>query len=455
MLVANRGEIAIRVMRAARALGIETVAVYSEADKDSLHRKQADTAVAIGPAAPGESYLHISRVLDAAKSQKCDVIHPGYGFLSENANFIRRCEETGIAFIGPSAASIEKMADKVAARDAMSKAGLPVVPGSGFITDIDAAMKEAERLGYPLMVKAAGGGGGIGMTRADTADELKKGLETAKARAEKAFADGRLYLEKFVDNPHHVEIQVMGDGTDAVHMFDRECSVQRRFQKVLEEGRAAYAGAPTDEMATRAAAAAKSLGYVNAGTIECLVSGNAAPGKKSDWFFLEMNRRIQVEHPVTEMITGLDLVQMQIEIASTKKLPVAQKDIKASGHAIELRICAEDPFKFFPAPGTVAKWIPPDMEHVRIDTGVQAGSTVPMFYDSLLAKMIVWGKTRDEAIERARKALDAFTIDGLKTNLPLFKAILVDETFLSGDTPTNYIEGFINRRNPHGPQLPK
>ncbi|HVO32016.1 MAG TPA: biotin carboxylase N-terminal domain-containing protein, partial [bacterium] len=420
ILVANRGEIAVRVIKAAHALGIEAVAVHSDVDRDAVHVKAADRAIEIGPAAPAESYLNVPRVLEAAKSAGCDALHPGYGFLSENAGFIRRCADAGVTFIGPSADAIERMADKVAAREAMGKAGLPLVPGSHFVNDVDGAMKEAERIGFPLMVKAAGGGG-IGMSRVENADGLKTALETAKSRAEKAFADGRIYLERFVDAPHHIELQILGDGTDAIHVFDRECSVQRRFQKVVEEARAPFHHAPTDEMGTRAAAAAKSLGYVNAGTIECLVNGAPPPGKMSEWYFLEMNRRIQVEHPVTEMITGLDLVQAQIRIAADKKLPFAQSAVKANGHAIELRVCAEDPFKWFPAPGTITKWQEPAMEHVRVDAGVTSGSTISMFYDSLLAKLVVWGKTREEAIERAALAVDAFVIEGVKTNLPLHR----------------------------------
>jgi len=445
ILIANRGEIAIRIARAAKALGCETVAIYSEADAKALHVKVADRAISVGPPPPAESYLHMNRVLSAAKEAGCDAIHPGYGFLSENAVFIKRCLSEGIAFIGPDASSIESMTDKVAARAAFSKVGLPIIPGSEIVADLAAAQVEAERIGYPLMVKAAGGGGGIGMSRIDDFGQLATAFDAAKARAEKAFGDGRIYLERFVPSPHHVEVQILGDGTDVIHLVDRECSVQRRFQKVVEEARCPYPAAPTDEMAVTAAAAAQKLGYKNAGTVECLVSGEPGASGKAEWFFLEVNRRIQVEHPVTEAITGLDLVQAQIRIAADGKLPFSQADVKPKGHAIELRICAEDPFKFFPAPGTIAKWIQPVMEHVRIDAGVEAGSNVPMFYDPLLAKLIAWGDTRDAAIDRALEAVNAFTIEGVKTSLPLHKEILKDPVFREGITTTGYLDDLLKR----------
>ena len=450
ILVANRGEIAVRIIKACKALGIETVAIHSEADTHSLHAKLADRSVRIGPAAPADSYLHMQRVLGAAKESGCDAVHPGYGFLSENATFIRRCIQDGLAFIGPDAQSIEAVTDKVAAREAFSKAGLPLIPGSGVVPDVETAMKEAERIGFPLMVKAAGGGGGIGMSRIDDAEQLAAAFEKAKSTAGKSFGDDRIYLERFIPSPHHIEVQILGDGTDTIHLADRECSVQRRFQKVIEEARSPYQPAPTEEMAKTASDAARKLGYRNAGTVECLVSGEPKANGVSDWFFLEVNRRIQVEHPVTEMITGLDLVQAQIKIAATGKLPFTQADVKPKGHAIELRICAEDPFRFFPAPGTVAKWVPPEMEHVRIDAGVESGSTVPMFYDSLMAKLIAWGETRDQAIDRALAACEAFVVEGVKTNLPLHKEILRDEVFRGGVTTTGYLDDLLKRLRASG-----
>lgn len=450
ILIANRGEIALRIIRAARALGIETVAVHSDADANSLHTRTADSSVLIGPPSPAESYLHIQRVIEAAKTSGADAIHPGYGFLSENASFIRRCADEGIAFIGPTASAIEAMQDKVAAREAMGKAGLPLVPGSGPLRDLDHAVEEAERIGFPLMVKAASGGGGIGMSRIENMDQLKGAFDTARTRAEKAFGDATVYLERFVPAPHHVEIQIFGDGNHAIHVLDRECSIQRRFQKIVEEARAPYKGAPRDAMAVTAARAASEIGYVNAGTVECLVAGDGKQDGTSDWYFLEINRRIQVEHPITEMITGLDLVKMQIEVAATGKLPIEQSAVKPNGHAIEFRLCAEDPWKFFPAPGTVTTWQVPEAEHVRVDAGVESGSAVPMFYDPLLAKICVWGKTRDEAIDRAASYLDTVRVDGVKTNLPLHQRILRDDAFRSGDTPTSYVDGLIKRLKASG-----
>ncbi len=450
ILVANRGEIACRVIRAAHDLGIETIAVHSEADAGALHVRRADRAVSIGPAPPAESYLHVDRVLAAARETGCEAIHPGYGFLSENAGFVRRCRDAGIAFIGPTAASIESLADKVQAREAFGRVGLPRIPGTDCVDGIDGSVAAAERIGYPIMVKAAGGGGGIGMSRVATADALRSALETARTRAEKAFGDPRIYLEKWVDSPHHVEVQVFGDGKEAIHLFERECSIQRRFQKILEEARAPFKGVPRDRMATTAAEAAKRLGYVNAGTIECLVDGSGVAGggaapTEAPWYFLEMNRRIQVEHPVTEMLTGLDLVRMQIEVAATGRLPIAQSDVRAKGHALELRVCAEDPYKFFPSPGTISEWTVPEMEHVRIDAGVEAGSAVPIFYDPLLAKVVIWGETRDAAIDRALAAVRAMKVAGVKTNLPLFEKILQDDLFRAGDTPTGYLDDFLKR----------
>ena len=445
ILVANRGEIAVRVIRAAKALGVETVAIHSEADANAVHAKAADRSVLVGPPPPAESYLKMDTVLQAAKETGCDAVHPGYGFLSENAAFIRRCLAEGLAFIGPDATSIESVTDKVSAREAFGKVGLPLIPGSGVVADADAALAAAEKVGFPMMVKAAGGGGGIGMSRIDNMDQLKGAFETAKSRAEKAFGDGRIYLERFVPAPHHVEIQVLGDGTDAIHVVDRECSVQRRFQKIVEEARCPFPAAPTDDMAKTAASAAKKLAYRNAGTVECLVSGEPRADGKSEWFFLEVNRRIQVEHPVTEAITGLDLVQAQIRIAATGKLPFGQDAVKPRGHAIELRICAEDPWKFFPAPGTITKWQPPQMEHVRVDAGVETGSAVTMFYDPMLAKLIAWGETRAAAIERALAAAEAFVVEGVKTNLPLHKEILRDEVFRAGVVSTGYLDDLLKR----------
>ena len=446
VLIANRGEIACRVIRAVKALGAEAVAVYSDADQGALHVKQADTAVHLGPAAPADSYLHIQRVLDAAKHAGCDAIHPGYGFLSENATFIRRCAEAGIAFVGPTAAAIDSMPDKVAARTALGRAGLPLVPGSEPVADADVALREAERIGYPVMVKAASGGGGIGMSRVDNPDSLKSAVETARTRAEKSFGDATVYLEKFVPSPHHVEVQVLGDGRDAVHVWDRECSIQRRFQKIVEEARAPYAGAPRDAMDAAAAGAVKKLGYVNAGTVECLVAGDGS----KNWYFLEINRRIQVEHPVTEAITGLDLVQLQLKIAADGKLPITQADVKHHGHAIELRVCAEDPWRFFPSPGTITKWRPPEGDGLRVDAGVEVGSSVPMFYDPLLAKVVVWGENREQAIERALAAAKSMVVEGVKTNLPLHQRILEDEVFRRGDTPTSYLDDLMKRLKASG-----
>jgi acetyl-CoA carboxylase biotin carboxylase subunit len=437
VLIANRAEIAVRVIRACRELGIETVAVFSEADREALHVKEADYAYSIGPPPARDSYLAINNILSVARRSGADAIHPGYGFLAENPEFVRRCDDAGIVFIGPSAEAMEQMGDKVAARTLMQKAGVPVVPGSGGTLDTLEEVTEAcNRIGFPVMLKAAAGGGGKGMRLVHKAEELQSALRAVRSEAKSSFGDDRMYVEKYVTKPRHVEVQVMADKLgNTVHVFERECSIQRRHQKVIEESPSpAINDRIRMEMGRVAVQAAKAVNYVGAGTIEFLVDADR------NFYFLEMNTRIQVEHPVTEMITGVDLVKTQIEVAAGKPLPFRQEDLTRRGHAIECRVYAEDPYNnFFPSPGKITFLQPPGGIGIRDDSGVYSGCEVTVHYDPIISKLVAWGSTRDEAIRRMRRALEEYSIHGLVTNLALHRWVLQHPRFLSGDFDTNFI----------------
>ncbi len=443
LLVANRGEIANRIFRSAKALGIETVAVYSEADAEALHVAAADQAVPIGPAKPAESYLRIEAILAAAREAGADAIHPGYGFLAENAGFARAVEAAGLVFVGPTPDQIEAMGDKERARALAERAGVPVLPGSRRFAqgETEGLAEAAEVVGYPLLVKAAAGGGGIGMRLVDGPGDLLKVAEATQILAGRAFGDGTIFLERYVRDARHVEVQVfgLGDG-QAVHLFERECSIQRRFQKIVEETPSPGLDAATRErMCAAAAALARAVGYRSAGTIEFVVDDATC-----EFFFLEMNTRIQVEHPVTEMTTGRDLVALQLRLAGGEDLAgeLRQDDIAASGHAIECRICAENPAKMFlPSPGRLdVLSFPPEGEGLRIDAGVREGDRVTPFYDSMIAKLIVHAPTREAAIERARAALAATRIEGIATNLAFLGRVLDHAAFRSGRTLTRFVD---------------
>ncbi|MFA7412912.1 MAG: acetyl-CoA carboxylase biotin carboxylase subunit [Rhizobium sp.] len=441
ILIANRGEIAVRIIRAAQALGIRTVQVHSAADRDMLAVKLADQSVEIGPPAAAKSYLNIEAVLKAAKETGVDAVHPGYGFLSENAVFAQAVEDAGLIFVGPKARSISLLGDKVEARKVAKRAGVPTVPGSdGRIDDLQTACAIVEQIGFPVMIKAAAGGGGRGIRIAETMADFERHFPQASAEALAAFGDGGLYIEKVISRARHVEVQVLGDGEDAVHCFERECSLQRRRQKVWEE--APSFRLPDDvrrELCASAVALAREVKYRGAGTVEYLY--DEASG---EFYFIEVNTRIQVEHPVTEMITGIDLVQEMIKVAAGEKLSVRQEDIRVAGHAIECRINAEDPARgFLPGPGTIEALGIPTGEGVRFDTMLYEGYTVPPFYDSLLGKLIVWGETRDDCIARLADALDNFEIRGLATTIPLHQALAADPAVASGDVHTRFLEPWL------------
>jgi len=439
ILIANRGEIALRVIRACRELGVPTVAVHSEADRDSLHVHFADEDVCIGPPSAQASYLNIPRIIAAAEITGADAIHPGYGFLAENAEFAEICEASNITFIGPTAEQIRKMGDKVEARRTMAAAGVPVIPGTEeALIDPRFARKAAEGIGLPVMIKAAAGGGGKGMRIARTAEDFERLFGMAKAEAEAAFGNGSLYVEKLLEGARHVEIQVLGDRHGgAVHLGERDCSVQRRHQKLIEE---APSPAVTPELRHRMGDAAvrgiEAIGYVGAGTVEFLLD------RDGNFYFLEMNTRIQVEHPVTEMVTGHDLVKEQIKVAAGVPLQLP-REAELRGHAIECRINAEDPeFNFRPSPGVIETFHPPGGPGVRVDTHVYTGYRVPPHYDSLIAKLIVWAPSRDEAIERARLALDMFVIEGITTTIPFIERVLDHRSFREGDVDTHFLDRF-------------
>jgi acetyl-CoA carboxylase biotin carboxylase subunit len=443
VLIANRSEIALRVVRACRELGVTSVAVYSDADEEALHVRHADEAVNIGPPPAGKSYLDVEAIIEAAEETGADAVHPGYGFLAENAHFAAACRDAGLVFIGPSAEAIEKMGNKSAARRLAEEAGVPVVPGSEESASADAAVETAEEIGYPVMVKAAAGGGGRGIRVAEGEEELRKALQVAKREAESAFGDGSIYLEKFLAGPHHVEVQVMADHEgNVIHLYERECSMQRRRQKVLEEAPSPYISDEVrDRMCDAAVRLAREAGYSNAGTVEFLVEGD-------DFYFIEMNTRIQVEHPVTEMLTGVDLVKEQILVASGEPLSLKQEDVPFVGHAIEFRINAEDPDQdFMPSPGEVTFLEVPGGPGVRVDSAIYQGYKIPPFYDSLVGKLVVWGLDREEAIKRSGRALREYRLEGIKTTIPLHLRLLEDDALLSGEYHTGYLEELLGEKD--------
>ena len=441
VLVANRGEIALRVIRACRDLGVRSVAVHSEADANAAFARLADEAVEIGPAAPSQSYLRIDRIIEAAQRTGAQAIHPGYGFLSENQTFARACAEAGIAFVGPPPEAMAAMGEKVPARERMEAAGVPVVPGSGALQDAEEAVAAAARVGYPVLVKASAGGGGIGMRVARDEAELRTGLEAARSTAERAFGDATVFLERYVEEPRHIEIQVLADTHgNTLHLGERECSIQRRHQKVLEESPSPVIDAgQRARMGEAAVTAARAVGYVNAGTVEFIYS-------RGEFFFLEMNTRLQVEHPVTEEVQGVDLVVEQLRIAAGEPLSLRQDTLTPRGWSIECRINAEDPLRdFMPPPGRVTVYREPSGPGVRVDSSLAVASTVPPHYDPMIAKLIVWGPSRDSAVARMRRALREYVIGGITTNIPFHLALLDEPDFLSGRLSTHFI--------PEHPQL--
>jgi len=442
VLIANRGEIARRIIRTCRRLGVATVAVYSDADEKALHVREADEAVRIGEAPVAKSYLNIEAILRAAEQTGAEAIHPGYGLLSENADFARAAMERGIRFIGPSPEAIAAMGSKVAARETVKRAGAPVVPGSeGAVASVEEAVRIAAEIGYPVMLKASYGGGGIGMQVVNSEEELRKAFASNSARAKAYFGNGEMFLEKRVQRPRHVEIQVLCDGHGhGVYLWERECSIQRRHQKVVEEAPSPFVDeALRRRMGEAALAICRAIGYENAGTLEFLVD------EEKNFYFLEMNTRLQVEHPVTEMITGLDLVEWQLRIAAGEPLGFGQDDIRRDGHAIECRVYAEDPEKMLPSPGTITRMVLPEGEGIRNDVGVESGSEITPFYDPMIGKLIAHGRDRAEAIDRMKQALDAYVIEGIRSNLPLLRAIIASDRFAAGDTTTDFLESWGKR----------
>jgi acetyl-CoA carboxylase biotin carboxylase subunit len=442
LLIANRGEIALRIHRACHEMGIKTVAVHSTADADAMHVRLADEAICIGPPAAAESYLNIPNIISAAEISGADAIHPGYGFLSENARFAEIVELHNIIFVGPKPEHIRTMGDKVEAKRTAGALGLPLVPGSdGAIGDVDEAKHIAAEIGYPVIIKAASGGGGRGMKVCGSEDELETLMQQAGTEAKAAFGDATVYLEKYLGNPRHIEFQVFGDGNGhAVHLGERDCSLQRRHQKVLEEAPSPVLGREErDRMGAIVAKAMADMGYRGAGTIEFL-------WENGDFYFIEMNTRLQVEHPVTEMITGMDLVREQIRIAEGEGLSCRQEDIRFHGHAIECRINAEDPRTFAPSPGTVKQFHAPGGMHVRVDSGLYTGYRVPPYYDSMIAKLIVYGTTRERCLMRLRRALEEFVIDGMKTTIPLHQALLDDPEFNEGAYTIKWLEEWLAKQ---------
>jgi acetyl-CoA carboxylase biotin carboxylase subunit len=444
ILIANRGEIALRIQRACREMGIRTVVVHSTADTEAKYVKLADESVCIGPAPARESYLNMAAIISAAEVTDSEAIHPGYGFLSENADFAERVERSGFVFIGPHPENIRLMGDKVSAKQAMEKAGVPCVPGSEGALPEDAkeTVRLARKIGYPVIIKAAGGGGGRGMRVVHTEAALLNAVNMTRSEAQAAFGNATVYMERYLENPRHIEIQVLADShKNALHLGERDCSMQRRHQKIIEE-------APAPELTEkqrvkigeRCAEACRKIGYRGAGTFEFLY-------EDGEFFFIEMNTRIQVEHPVTEMITGIDLVQEQIRVAAGEKLRLRQKDVLLRGHAIECRINAEDPYKFTPSPGKITSYHPPGGPGIRVDSHVYAGYSVPPNYDSLVGKVIAYGATRDQAIRRMRIALSEMAVEGIHTNLPLHRELLHDSRFLRGGTSIHYLEQKLAQEN--------
>lgn len=446
ILIANRGEIAIRVIRACRDMNIKTVAVFSDADKTALHVRLADEAYFIGASPSIESYLKIEKIIETAKLSGADAIHPGYGFLSENAIFVRAVSEAGIIFIGPPAEAMEAMGSKTAARKIMMKAGVPVVPGTTEpLESFDEAKELAEKFGYPIMLKAASGGGGKGMRLVHAANEMQSALETAQSEAASSFNDSSVYLEKAIVRPRHIEIQIFADTHgNCVHLGERECSIQRRHQKVIEECPSPI-NLPglREKMGEAAVKASKAVNYVGAGTVEFLVSDET-----KDFYFLEMNTRLQVEHPVTELVTGKDLVREQIMVANGEKLSFKQEDVSWNGHAIECRVYAEDPDNnFLPSPGRITNLTIPNGAGIRDDGGVYEGAEVSIYYDPMISKLAAWGQTREEAIDRLRRALDEYNVGGIETTLPFFREIVRDEEFIAGKLDTGFIPRYFERKS--------
>ena len=442
ILIANRGEIALRIHRAAHEMGMETVAVHSTADADAMHVRLADHAVCIGPPAAAESYLNIANIISAAEIAQCDAIHPGYGFLSENAKFAEIVEAHDIVWIGPKPEHIRTMGDKVAAKASAGALGLPLVPGSdGAVSDIAEAREVADRIGYPVLVKAASGGGGRGMKVVPEESQLETLMGQAKAEAKSAFGDDTVYIEKYLGNPRHIEFQIFGDGRgNAIHLGERDCSLQRRHQKVLEEAPSPVLSAEERErMGGICADAMAAMGYRGAGTIEFL-------WEDGEFYFIEMNTRLQVEHPVTEAITGIDLVREQIRIADGKDLSCPQDQIRFEGHAIECRINAEDPFTFAPSPGKVTTYHAAGGMHVRVDSGLYAGYVIPPYYDSMIAKLIVFGRTRERCIMRLRRALEEMVVEGVKTSIPLHQELLHQDDVLEGNYSIKWLEEWLQTR---------
>jgi acetyl-CoA carboxylase biotin carboxylase subunit len=443
ILIANRGEIAVRVIRACRELGIRTVAVFSQADAEALHVELADEAVCIGPPPASQSYLKLDRIISSAEVSGAQAIHPGYGFLAENPHFAEVCEQCGIAFIGPSAASIRLMGDKAAARRTAEAEGVPILPGSRHpIRDLDDAKRLAREIGFPLIIKASAGGGGKGMRVVGRPEDLESSLATAAAEAAAAFGDAAVYAERYLADPRHVEFQILMDGEgNGVHLGERDCSIQRRHQKLVEESPSpVLSDAKRQAMGRAALRVAKASGYRNAGTVEFLLD------PQGGFYFMEMNTRIQVEHPVTEMVTGLDLVKAQIRIAAGEALGITQADVRIAGHSLECRINAEDPVRFLPSPGRVTTLRFPGGPGVRVDSHAYAGYTVPPYYDSLLAKLIVHAPSRAEAIARMQRALDEVRIEGIKTTVPLHQKIVRDPDFLAGRTSTGFLLRLLQER---------
>ena len=440
VLIANRGEIALRIQRACREMGVKSVVVYSEADRDAKYVKLADEAVCIGPAASAQSYLNMPAIIATAEVTDAEAVHPGYGFLSENADFAERVEKSGFTFIGPTPESIRIMGDKVSAKQAMIKSGVPCVPGSegALPEDPKESVRQARAIGYPVIIKAAGGGGGRGMRVVHTEAALLNAVQTTRAEAGAAFGNPEVYMEKFLQNPRHVEIQVLADEhRNAVWLGERDCSMQRRHQKIIEEAPApGIARRVIERIGDRCVTACKKIGYRGAGTFEFLY-------ENGEFFFIEMNTRVQVEHPVTEMVTGIDIVQMQIRVAAGEKLPFTQRAVQMRGHAIECRINAEDPYKFTPSPGRITTWHPPGGPGVRVDSHAYANYIVPPHYDSMIGKIITHGDTREQALARMRIALSETVIEGIQTNIPLHRELMVDAKFVEGGTSIHYLEGWL------------
>jgi len=443
ILIANRGEIALRIQRACRELGIKTVVVHSEADTEAKYVKLADESVCIGPPPSRESYLNIPAIISAAEVTDSEAIHPGYGFLSENADFAERVEKSGFVFIGPRSDSIRLMGDKVSAKDAMKKAGVPVVPGSegALPEDPKEIVRIARAIGYPVIIKAAGGGGGRGMRVVHTEAALLNAVTMTRTEAGAAFGNSSVYMEKFLENPRHIEIQVLADEfRNAIYLGERDCSMQRRHQKIIEEAPAP--GIPRrliDRIGTRCADACKKIGYRGAGTFEFLF-------ENGEFYFIEMNTRVQVEHPVTELITGIDIVQQQILVAAGEKLTIRQRDVEIRGHAIECRINAEHPYRFTPSPGRITAWHPPGGPGIRVDSHAYTNYFVPPHYDSMIGKVLAYGDTREQALRRMRIALSEMAVDGILTNIPLHRELLTDARFVSGGTSIHYLEQKLAQR---------